>query len=280
MPVAEEQTEYKNLLTTQQPVEVWIPNGSYTAPRRIDTNKMPVNTTLPEVILEAGGRNPRQRILTSGEWHRIRENLQRTNAKVEEGMITGPYERTSTILDYTHGRKGDGDYFCGLLIQIPEVVDDGNFAEDEKGILKARYIWEMALPIKSDHVKNMPPELDPFLDTIYGMKEARKILPDYAYFYMEKPEGLISLLRGDWAWPDRGRRRVDVFGAWRPLNPGGCVAARAAVEGGVIYELYDVDFETAMRLLKEAKQAPLPDVSAKIDEAKEVFSRARIRHEA
>ncbi len=231
MPTKEsQQREYKHLLQIGEPMEIWTPDGCYKAPGHIDKNKMPDSLTLPQVIIEAAKRNPRQRIMTSGEWYQIREKLQETTPDVEKIMVSGSYERTSTILDFDHGKKNKKDkYFDGLLIQIPKVDDEGNLSVDEKGILKARHLWEMALPLKSDHVNNMPPELDMFIDTIYGMKGVRKELPNYAYISIT-PEGLRNLLRGDWSWPDHESRRVDVSGLWEPLNPDEDVSARAAVD--------------------------------------------------
>ena len=194
---------------------------------------MPVGKTLAQVISGARSKHLGLEILTSGEWHQIRKYLQRTNPEAEDGMITGSYERTSTVLDYVHGSKSQtGKWFNGLLIQHPEIGSDRDLAKDEKGILSARDVWEMALPLDFDFVKNMPREFDPFLDTIYGMEGARKKLSDSAFVKISpEDKGLINLLRGNWncGWPDREGRRVSVLGVWDPFDSDEDVASRAAI---------------------------------------------------
>ena len=272
---------YEGFVILERPVHVWTTDGYYIAPRQIDTKKTSSKTTLPQIIAEARNKKPRQRPLTAGEWYMIREMLEQTEPGIEESMITAPYERTSTILDYIHGRgrrkyskKG---YYDGLLIQIPEADDEGNLIKDEKGILKARHIWEMALPIKSDYVKNMPPELDTFLNTIYGMDDARNKLPDYAHVSI-KYDGLRNLVRGQ-SWHFQGDGRVVVNGRFGPLSTYWDVAARAATEGRTLHELVDADYRKVIELLEKTKNVSARDVEANMDGIKEILSRASIRQE-
>ena len=272
-----QQTEYKGLFTLETPVEIWTPDGHYKASRQIDTKKTPVGTILPQVTIEARKMQPSQRPMTSGEWYRIREYLRNKNPDMEENMITGAYERTSTISDYVHGKKKKA-YFDGLLIQIPVSDDEGNLVTDERGILEARHVWEMALPVKSDYAKNMPPELVVFLNTIYGMEDARKRLPDCAYIYVV-PQGLKNLFRGAGARLAARDRRVDVSGHLGPLDPNERVASRTAAEGMFIHELNNIDYRAAIELLEKTKDAPARHIETSIESIKKILSNATMRQE-
>jgi hypothetical protein len=111
------------------------------------------------------------------------------------------------------------------------------------------------------------------------MEDARNRLPDYTEISII-PEGLINLARGSRGWPGRERRCVDVHGRFGPLTPYEFVVSRTVANGKFIYEMDETDFETAMNLLQEATQAPLPDMPVKISEArKTLLSRAFIRQE-
>jgi hypothetical protein len=243
MPAAQpaQQRKYKSLAEIP-PVEIWTPDFTYTAPRYIDREEMPVNLTYPQIVLEARVRKPSQRILTSGEWYQIREMLHKTDPELEKSMIKGNFERNSTLFDFTHGRRRE-DYYEGLLIQIPEMDDDGNILTDrgilefdkegnpipESGIITAEDVFEMALPLESGYIKNLHQRFNPLIDTIYGMKGAKEKLPGYAYISIYS-NGLRNLIRGHWYWRDCEHRRVDIDGEWELFSLRGDVAARAAAE--------------------------------------------------
>ncbi len=231
---------YTRVVQLPKPLEIWTPDGSYRGPTIIDRSKMPTNQTLFQTTKEAKeSRYPLTEVFTSGEWFQILLALETMHSPVAGDMVTGPYERTSTLLDYEHGTRRD-KWHDGLVIQLPEFDGRGNFVPDEKGIPKGRHIWEMALPIESICIENMPPELDEFLNTIYGMENARKQLPGEAYFYA-KPLEIRNLLRGYWDWPSRGSRRANVGGTWRPSRSSEDVASRVGGRGKIIPAQYVPD---------------------------------------
>ena len=219
----------------RDPPAVWTPSGYRTAPQYLCVDKMPTKQNLIQAIDMAKGRTPRQRLLTSGEWYQISLRLEETNPEIENNMITGPSEATATIADYEHGKKVEKKsglaYFDGLLMQHPETDGNGYLATDEKGILKARDMWEMPLPLKGGYIDGMPKNFKKFIDTIYGMRSARKKLklPHAYLFWSENPTGLISLLRGGWIWPTNVPGRVRVHD-WRTFGSDEDVASRAAIE--------------------------------------------------
>ena len=188
---------YQGMLHIDEPVYVWTPGGEERSPGWMALGKSPASRTLPQSIAELGAGNPKQKPLTSGEWMQARLYLQRAVHELEEDMTTGAYERTSTLVDYDHG----------LVIQIPEADADGNLVTDEKGIIRGRHTWEMALPKKSFYINQAPKDLAKFFNTIHGMDDAAGQLPDYAYFGIDdNPTGVRNLLRGRWRCADRGDR--------------------------------------------------------------------------
>jgi len=212
-----------------EPLHIWAPKGGYDIRLFIDIGNMPVNTTYTDIVLQVRAREPDQRPLTSGEWGVARERLQEADPKLEKSMITGAYERTATILVYSHGTRSE-KWHDGLLIQLPEVDEEGNFVRDPStGILKARDISEMALPIDSGYIGNFSKELATFFDTIHGKEGAMQKLPDYAYFHAI-PEGERNIVRGGWSSDSPEHRRVSVNGTLEPLNSNGNVASRVAAE--------------------------------------------------
>ena len=249
---------YKGLVSLEKPVHVWTPDGGYNAPRHIAEAKSPASMDLPETIIYMKSQSPKQRPLTSGEWHQVREALNTANPEIEENMITGAYERTSTLVDFDHG----------LVIQIPDADEEGNLIADEKGIIKGRHTWEMALPSKAGYVGQMPDDMAKFFNTIYGMEDAASQLPDYAYFFIdENPKGARNLLRGGWSYGDREDRRVYVLGLWWPSGSRGRVASRGAADSArLVNRLNDAEYAAPVeRLLQELKQAQ-PEQAADIIE--------------
>jgi len=136
----------------------------------------------------------------------------------------------------------------------------------------------MALPLESGYVKEMHTRFSPFRDTIYGMKDSEKTLPDYAFVSITS-EGVRNLLRGYGGWHYREDGRVGVNGLWGPLDPGGNVAARAAADASLKYELDVTDFEAAIRTLRSMKSTPLSEVQSKLKELEGILSRATAREE-
>jgi hypothetical protein len=220
-------------------VKVWTPDGYYESPTLIDMHKMP-DEDLAKQIFQAYARNPPQRILTSGEWHQIRETAQKTNPELEKSMIErgNGYERTCTLLDYEHGELRDQCY-DGFLIQIPEIaLHDSRSApvinKNDKGIVRGRNIWRMPLPLEPYYAKDMPKIFDMFLNTIYGTENAREKYP-HAFVGLGSrqdneitiPHGLIDIVRG-W-YSDYYNQASVVWGRSNGyLNCEMC--ARAAVE--------------------------------------------------
>lgn len=223
MAEASGREEYDKLVEIA-PLKVWTPDGYRAAPTRIDMELMG-ELTLTEAVFEAGRRKPRQRILTCGEWHVVRDEAERTCPELERSMTTGAgYRTTSTILDYEHG-KVVGNVFHGLLIQNPEIVQEERhgpmLAVDENGIIKARDIWEMALPFECGYeatgiyAVNLPPELDTFLNTIYGMEDARKRVK-YAFIgisHRSRPPADNMILRRGWYNDSHASQCVRVIGS-------------------------------------------------------------------
>lgn len=154
-------------------------------------------------------------IPSSGLWHQSLSRLEKERPDVEEDFITGESEDTSAVLKFL---KVGEKYADGLFIQYPFVNSDcTDFERDEKRVPKARQIWQMALPVNDSYVHRLPEELDTFVNTLYGMSDARKQLPDYAYVSIT-PEGERRVLRSDWDWLPREGRRVLAGGDWRPAD--------------------------------------------------------------
>jgi len=239
----------------EKPVHIWTPDGGYNAPKLIAEAKTPVSMDLPQTITYMKKQSQKHRPLTSGEWHQVRKALKEARPEIEENMITGAYERTSTLVDYEHS----------LVIQIPDADAEDNLITDGKGIIKGRHTWEMALPKSSGYIKQMPNELVRFFNTIYGMEDAAKQLPDNAFFFIdENPAGTRNLLRGDWSCA-RGSGRVNVDGGWRPSNSRGSVASRGAVDNAKLVNRFsDTEYAaTVENLLQELKRAS-PEEAADI----------------
>jgi len=241
MEVAEvlQRVQYKKIVTGELvdlcEMYIWTPDGGYTAKLLIDPEKMPGNTTYLDIVIQARQREPAQRPVISGEWHQARKILQKTEPEVEKKMITGFIERTGTVLDYSHGRKKKKkNWYDGHVIQLPEVDEDGNFIRDEKGMLVARDIFEMALPTKSDYVKNYPPELNPFFNAIYGEEDVMQQLPDHARFLGGCRDGERNVVCGgvDLFKNNNGptRRRFNVDGGWQMLYSNNHVTSRVTAE--------------------------------------------------
>jgi hypothetical protein len=199
--------------------EIWTPEGPYRSPAFIAAEKSSVCQALPDVMAEARSRDSEQRLLTSGEWHQIRVYSHEQSPHLEESMITGCYEMTSTLLDFEHD----------LIIQLPVLDNAGELVIDKKGIIQGRHIWKMALPRIAGYVNHMPDHFDTFFNTIYGMEDSMRRLPMYTYLDIEEnPRGIRTLLRGN--LPDRRAKGFGVHGNWGPLDSGWGVASRSAAE--------------------------------------------------
>jgi hypothetical protein len=238
---------YKGFVSLEKPVHIWTLDGGYNAPRLIAKAKTPTGMNMPQTIVFLKGQRPRQRMLTSGEWHQVRGMLEATNPDVEDNMTTGYYERSSTLVDYDHG----------CVIQIPELDAEGNLVMDGQHI-KGRHVWEMALPKKSDDVKNMSADLAKFFNTIYGMEDAAKQLPDDAHFFIdENPSGVRNLLCGYYRYNYRETRRFDIHGCWWPSHWRWNVASRGAVDNArLVNRLNDAEYAAQIEgLVEKAKHA-------------------------
>lgn len=266
-----DRVEYRELFRLTEPIEVWTPRGVYRAPSLIDLNKMPTDMDLSESIFEANRRDPKQRVLTSGELYQIRNSLENDNPDLERDMTTGPYEGTSTILDYVHGSK-KRRFFYGLLVQMPELDDKGEFKKERDGVIKGKHILQMALPIKSDYVKRMDTIFDPFIDVVYGVNNAREYVHDDAFIYASSG-GIKNIIHGSWGWPEESRR-YSINADWNTFQKHEFVAARAGVDNGIIYELEESDYTLALDLLEKAKDVPAGMVVDSIEDAKVILSRA------
>jgi hypothetical protein len=241
--------EYKDLVKIAESVSVWTPDGYYEAPTLIDKHKMP-DENIAQQIYQASLRNPGQRILTSGEWHQVREIAHKTNPELEKNMIelgTG-YERTCTILDYDHGELHLKDkYFDGFLIQIPEIILEEQYKIpiiniDDKGMVKSRHRWKMPLPIEPYHyVMEMPKIFDTFLNTIYGTENAREKYP-YAHFGLgSRPDGVLKIPYG----------LIDLVRLWYNENDG---YDQHSVIWGSLYSVFDTEKRGARAAVENYKK--------------------------
>ncbi len=253
---------YKDFVSLEKPVRIWTPDGGYNAPKLIAEAKTPTKMDMPETISFLRGQNPKQRQLTSGEWHQIREYLKAAKPDIEDNMITGAYERTSTLVDFDHG----------LVIQIPDIDTGNHLVRDGNGIIKGRHEWEMALPKKSGYIGQMPKDSAKFFNTAYGMDEAAKQLPDYAYFLIDdNPTGTRNLLRGLWSSGRRECRRVSVDGDRGPLSSGEDVASRGAVDNTKLVNRlndarYAAHFEELVQSVKQAQPEQAANIISQINE--------------
>lgn len=200
-------------------VYVWTPSGVEVWSGNVGARKAQLNgTTITRYSQPQAIRYATQKgrfVASSGLWYQTRLRLEKEMPEVESDFVTGEAEDTSTVLVFL---KTGEKYADGLFVQYPVPNAGGTDSErDEKGIPKARQIFQMALPVRNSNVKDMPIELDPFLNTIYGMEDARKRLPDFAYVWVI-PEGERRVLRSAWSWPHREDRRVIVRGYWAPAD--------------------------------------------------------------
>jgi len=261
---------YQGMLHLEKPLYVWTPDGGYEMPRWIAVEKSSASRTLFQTMQEMQAACPKQRPLTSGEWSVAREHVQAAHPEIEKGMITGLYEKTATILDYIHGSRGQsGDWFDGLIIQIPE-SNGKEPVTDEKGIIKARDVWHAALPLKPDYAKSLPSDCDTFLNIIHGAEGARKKLPGYAYVNVFPEGGLNNLVRGRWLYGGRGRRRgrVDVDGHWRPSLSDEGVASRGAAIGRLVCNWSEEQYASLKSILEKTRDSTPEGVIAAIEQAR------------
>jgi hypothetical protein len=182
---------YPRLIRIDADIHIWTPGGEYTAPNLIAMDKVPIEDNYGQTANFLRRQTPSQYPLTSGEWNMTRICAQRANTELEHDMITGPLEKTSTFVDYKNG----------LVIQVPIIDEEGRIVTDEKGIIKGRDMWPMALPREGGLVEKLVvenPDLAEFFDTIYGMKDVARY-PSSPLLYMDEPPfGVISILRGNW----------------------------------------------------------------------------------
>ncbi len=179
---------------------------------------------------EIGGFEP-----SSGLWYQTRARLQTESPDIEKDFITGMLEGTATLWKYLKVEDGKS-WADGLFINYPVPNADGtDFERDEKGIPKARQVWQMALPVKDSYVNGMPPELDTFANTLYGMQDSRVQLPDYAFVWVN-PSSIKHgvekrALRSGWGLARRADRRVDVSGYLGPAGRSSLVSFRVFESG-------------------------------------------------
>lgn len=245
-----------------------MPDGkTYKAAPLIAEAKTPAGMSYIDTAEHMRKQTPRQRPMASGEWSRVLESLEKIKPELAESMITGAYEMTATFADYTHGKtSGNGKQFSGLLIELPEVKDDGLVAGSD-GIIKARRVFEIPLPIRGDYVKKLvaeAPDLARFFNAIYGKEDAIKTLPDYAYFAIDdNPTQIRTLLRGHWYCGGRESRRVYVDGLWGPSDSDERVASRGAVDNArLVCKLNEAEYAASLeRLIQSAKQAPVEEAA-------------------
>lgn len=210
--VEQDKSEYRGFLdlsTLGELPTIWTPSGSYTAPGFLQTEVKCIGYSLQgSMAYLAKETHPSARIPTSGEWYRLMEFLGEKDPALSDRMVTEGVQRTSTLIDYDHGKLcGNGKWFDGLLYQIPELDgDSGCLADDQfNGIVRARYVDRMALPLNDFNVRNMLPEFEPLLNAIFGMEDARRQLlsKNVRFWIDENPSsggrfsGLRNIFRGD-----------------------------------------------------------------------------------
>ncbi|MBL7206407.1 MAG: hypothetical protein ISS36_02295 [Candidatus Aenigmarchaeota archaeon] len=233
---AQEPTEREDFYLLPE-MQVWTPEGYRPCPRYIAKTKMTnpdgtvmVSKTFPEFDIEA--EKQRARRPTSGEWHVIRRWAERECPELEQNMITGKYELTTTMADqdrdivYQHPEHDEAGNLLVEPISMDRIGQNVLYVPDLR--LKAKDAWKMKLPKESAYVKNLPDEFDMFLDTLYGEENAREDLPDYAFLSVF-PNGLIAVLRGGWRWPARGGRVSVDAGCW-PFGRAGGVSSRVVMD--------------------------------------------------
>lgn len=206
-------TRFEGLVEIRDPPEVWTPEGAYSAPNFIARRELRAKMALGEACLEVEQMVPEQRLPTAGEFYQITKRLRKTDPEIADSMLSGNSKRTSTILDYRHGRRmslkrGREYYFTGLLIQVPEVDGNGKILKEKGGIPRAIQSWEMPLPLESGYIGKMDPIFDRLLDTLHGMKNARKRHPKA--FLSITPRGLVSVTRSGWYSPQKRVKRIDM----------------------------------------------------------------------
>jgi hypothetical protein len=263
------------------PVEVWTPSGPREAPRIISARMMPSNSTMPQDIDSINKMPPGARRLTSGEWHQIRERIEKGNPETERSMTEIPYEATGTILDYAHGKKVErksGSYFDGLVIQNPLTDGKGNFLEDEKGIIRAGDVWETALPLEGGYVTNMRARtFGKLIDTLYGTKGAINKLPDYSYLDLpDNPGHLINVLRGGWPKNDRSGARANIGGRWKPSDSDASVASRISLDGEIGHRLDKAARGELEHLLEEIDSLPIGEIGSHLEKITKAVSESII----
>lgn len=219
------------------PVKVYTPSGSRSFRCRVGAYHLPPDRTMEKDIQAIKAIHRRATHLTSGEWYQILLRLEETNDEIAQNMRGPTHDRTATILDYEHGKKvvkKSGSYFDGLVIEHPETDKKGNFVYDGD-ILRARDVWEMPLPLEPLEqfiiIGKMPKIFDKFLDTIYGMKNARNEVRG-GYVEIDLPSsgnGLVNLIRGP-KIRFGGISGVDVRIEFDPSFSAGYIASRAIIK--------------------------------------------------
>ncbi|NYZ77322.1 hypothetical protein H0O02_03330 [Candidatus Micrarchaeota archaeon] len=232
---------YVDMTDNGNPVLVWTPSGLREAPNIVGAEDTPPNRTMPHDLNDIRQTlSPGAGRLASGDFYRVLFRLEKTNPEVARSMVTGSYKATGTLADFSHCKKvykNGTAYFDGLLVQHPE-TDGERLLTDDRGIIRARDVWEMPLPLEGGYVKELlreTPVLGKFFDAIYGMENAGHHLPDYAHLnWPNNPTDVLNLLRGRWPWRPPMDWRVFVDGLWRPSDSDWDVASRAAVRGRII----------------------------------------------
>lgn len=164
-----------------------------------------------------------------------------------QSFVSDIAEDSSTVLKFLRiGAK----YADGLVIQYPVVNADGtDFERDEKGIPKGRQTWQMALPIKHHPVSAMGDEFDPFLNTMFGMEGARKMIRDSGFgMVVVEPVGERRVICSPWYGPPDIER----------LNSLGCVKEPFVQSDQIGFRLFEggegfiIDQERKKRYVVEA----------------------------
>jgi|GEM_PF-4818588 len=152
---------------------------------------------------------------SSGLWYQTRARLEAEGNPVEKDFITGPLEDTATLFRVLRVWRNYAD--C-LLIQYPLLNAEGtDSVRDERGIPRAKQIWQTALPVSSEYFAEMSPDFAVFANILFGTDDAQRKLP-FARFYLGKapvPGEERRVLRSSWGWAPKDRR-VDVNGALGP----------------------------------------------------------------
>lgn len=210
---------------------------SYRGPNIILIEKFPTEKTHKQHADEAARLLKEGRLLACGAWTVTDRLLEAESKEVEEGFVTGPYERTGTLRVYSQkpeDRHAGEGWLMGFVVDHPLFDENSNVALDSEGApkcLEGGYVFKCPLPLAHGYLKDLPPQTQDAIDMLHGIKGASQILPDYAYLSSFPEDGVSDNVRGLWDYDTREDRRVDVSGNGGPSVPYEGVAARGAASG-------------------------------------------------